>query len=220
MVPTSRFSIHIGLKGADEKMVDGKLVVRFGRAGSTSGSVLPARVTSADGNVAGLLRQHFNSFQGRGEEHSCDVLSAFTDEQGNFEADYLPGATYCICIDDARFVSNIIDLIPYESTTGKTNGPSLYVSPRATGRNRRHRGPGKTPIAHQYINLETPHEYSWRKTGKHGTASAAAGGRSRPTSKARQHVCPARQRDRGISLLSRVAVTGIGQSQIRRRHQA
>ena len=61
------------------------------------------------------------------EENRSDVLYAVTDETGRFEANFLPDATYCICVNDARYVSQIIDLIPFVAATNTTTSPRLNV---------------------------------------------------------------------------------------------
>jgi hypothetical protein len=68
-----------------------------------------------------------DSFQGE-EENYSDVVYATTEADGSFTAEVLPGATYCLCVEDERLVGNIIDLIPYELDTGKSNGAVLNVT--------------------------------------------------------------------------------------------
>jgi len=121
------------------------------------------QVTSTRGSVAGLHVEMW-SFQGE-EQNRSDVLGAFTDEKGSFAADYLPGSTYCIYVNDARYVSNIIDLIPYDSVTGKTNAPALTISEGQPVEIVVTSGSARSPVAHQMIQLKTPHEYSWRENG-------------------------------------------------------
>ena len=145
-------------------MVDGTMVVRVRRSQFDNRKHIIGRVTSADGTVAGFSVS-IKSFQGE-EKNRVDRSLRVYGRAGKFAADYLPGATYCICIDDARFVSNIIDLIPYEPTTDKTNAPSLNVSPGQPVEIVVTAGPAKHPVAHQCINLETPHSYSYREDGQ------------------------------------------------------
>jgi len=152
------------VKAADEEMVDGTIVVRLRKSQFENRKRVAGQVKSANGDVAGFSVS-IRSFQGE-EKNRSDVLYAFTDEHGEFAADYLPGATYCICINDTRFVSNIIDLIPYESTIDKTNAPSLNISTGQPVEVVAASGPAKRPIAHQGIQLETPHDYSWREDGR------------------------------------------------------
>ena len=123
--------------------------------------------------MAGLF-VNINSFQGE-EKYMGDALHAFTDEQGRFAADYLPGATYCICVDNVRFASNIIDLIPYEPATGKTNAPSLNVSPGRPVEIAVTAGPAKSPVAHQVVTLRTHHDFTWSEDGQtqHGIGGRA-----------------------------------------------
>ncbi len=157
------------VKAADEEMVDGVIVVKLKKSQFGDRRPIVGQVKSTDGNVAGFYVS-IRSFQG--EEKNCsDVLHAFTDKHGRFTADYLPGATYCICVNDARFVSNIIDRIPYEPTTDKTNAPSLNIFAGQPVEVVVTSGPAKRPLAHQFINLRTSHDYSWREGGRtrHGS---------------------------------------------------
>lgn len=121
------------------------------------------QVVSPGRSVAGLSVE-MRSFQGEEERHS-DVVYSFTDENGRFAANYLPGATYCICVNDARFVSDIIDLIPYDPAEDETSSPSLSLREGQLIEVIATVGPGKTPIPYQWIQLETPHLYSWLENG-------------------------------------------------------
>jgi Thioredoxin-like len=121
-------------------------------------------VASTEGSVAGFFVEMW-SFQGE-EEGRSDVRHAFTDEKGAFAADYLPGSSYCVFVNDARSVSNILDLMPYDPVTGKTNAPSLTISQGKPVEVTVTSGPGKVPVAHQFVHLDTPHEYSWRENGR------------------------------------------------------
>ena len=152
------------VKAADEEMIDGVLVAKLQKSRLAERKRVVGHVQSPDGNVAGFCVSIY-SFQGE-EKNRSDVLYAFTDGDGRFEADYLPGATYCICVNDDRFVSNIIDLIPYEPATGKKNEPSLDISEGQPVEVVVTSGPERTPVAHQYIQLDTPHRYSWREGGQ------------------------------------------------------
>jgi len=148
--------------GADET-VDGAIVVRIKKSRFENRKRVVGQVASTESNVAGFFVEMW-SFQGE-EEHRSDVLHAFTDENGRFAADYLPGSTYCIYVNDARYVSNIIDLIPYEPVGDQTNAPSLTISEGQPVEVAVTSGPAKAPVAHQWVQLETPHHYSWRENG-------------------------------------------------------
>ena len=151
------------IKAAKQETVDGVILVRVKKSRLDARKRVAGKVLSARGSVAGL-RVEMTSFQGE-EEHRIDLLSTFTDEQGSFAADYLPGSTYCIYVNDIRYVSNIIDLIPFDAVTGKTNAPSLTVSEGQPVEIAVTSGSARTPIAHQLIQMETPHQYSWRENG-------------------------------------------------------
>jgi hypothetical protein len=143
---------------------DGAMVVRVKKSRFEDRKRVVGQVASTAGNVAGFFVEIW-SFQGE-EENRADVLYAFTDENGTFAADYLPGSTYCIYVNDARYVSNIIDLIPYEPAGERTHAPSLTISEGEPVEIAVTSGPAKTPVAHQWIQLETPHQYTWRENGR------------------------------------------------------
>lgn len=152
------------IEAADEEFVDGVTIGSLRRSRFLQRKSVVGQVEATDGNVAGFC-VNIQSFQGE-EENRSDLLRAFTDGDGRFEADYLPGATYCICINDDRFVSNMIDLTPFDPATNETNEPSLDISEGQMVEVIVTSGPERTPIAHQYLNLETPHRYSWREDGR------------------------------------------------------
>jgi hypothetical protein len=152
------------VKAADEKTVDDAILVRLKRSRFDARKRVVGHVESTATNLAGFSVEMY-SFQGE-EEHRSDVLYAFTDENGAFVADFLPGATYCINVNDSRYVSNIIDLIPYDSATSKTSAPLLTISEGRPVEVAITAGPARIPVAHQWIQLETPHQYSWLENGR------------------------------------------------------
>jgi RNA polymerase sigma factor (sigma-70 family) len=151
------------IKAAKEETVDGVMLVRIKKSRFDARKRVVGRVASTRGSVAGL-NVEMRSFQGE-EENRIDLLSAFTDEQGSFAADYLPGSTYCIFVNDARYVSKIVDLMPYDPVADRTNAPSLTISEGQPVEIAVTSGSSKSPIAHQMIQMSTPHEYSWRENG-------------------------------------------------------
>jgi hypothetical protein len=161
------------IKAAKEETVDGVILVRVKKSRFDARKRVVGQVTSTRGSVAGLHVEMW-SFQGE-EQNRADVLFAFTDENGTFAADYLPGLTYCIFVNDARYVSNIIDLIPYDYLADKTNAPSLTISEGQSVEIAVTSGSARSPVAHQMIGLTTPHQYSWRENGQTRTGQ---GGRT------------------------------------------
>jgi hypothetical protein len=151
------------VNAADEKTGDGAIVFGLKRSRLDARKRVVGRVAANGVNLAGFSVEMY-SFQGEAK-HRPDALCAFTDENGTFAADYLPGSTYCITINDARYVSNIIDLISYDPVTGKTNAPSLTISEGQPVELAVTTGRAKAPVAHQSISLETPHRFSWKENG-------------------------------------------------------
>jgi hypothetical protein len=156
-----------------EKAVDGAILVKVKRSRFNARKRVTGHISSAQRNLAGFLVELY-SFQGE-EEHRSDMLYAFTDEQGAFTADVLPGATYCVFVMDARYVSNIIDLIPYDPATKKVEPPSLTVSEGRPVEILVNSGPAKVPVPYQSVYLTTHHEFSWSQNGmtRHGRAGRA-----------------------------------------------
>jgi hypothetical protein len=145
-------------------MVDGAIVFSLKKSRLDGRKRVVGQVASTAGNLAGFSVEMY-SFQGE-EEHRSDVLYTFTDENGTFTADCLPGSTYCINVNDARYVSKIIDLIPYDPVTQKMSTPSLTVSEGQPVEVAVTLGPARVPVPHQWIQLETPHQYSWLENGR------------------------------------------------------
>ncbi|MEX2142767.1 MAG: M56 family metallopeptidase [Pirellulales bacterium] len=125
---------------------------------------LIGKVASESVDVGGLLVL-LQTFQGEEENHS-DRAYAITEHDGSFTADCLPGATYWVCIADERYVSKIIDLIPYEPETGKSNVAMLQVSEGEPVEIRVTFGPSRQPMRNQWVHLRAPHEYTWQENGE------------------------------------------------------
>ncbi len=159
------------VKAADPQTVDGTMVIPLKKSRFQDRKRVVGRVKAADGNVAGFFLR-IDSFQGE-EEHSMDALYAFTDENGRFAADCLPGATYCVYVNDARFVSELIDLILVDPLNERINSPELTVVKGQPVEIVVTSGPDKVPLPYQGINLRTEHDYTWLEDGKkrHGTNS-------------------------------------------------
>ena len=157
------------IKAAREEMVDGTIVVNLKKSQWENRKQMVGQVNSPNGTPGGFLVS-LDSFQGE-EEHRCDVLFAFTDSTGKFSCSVLPNATYCEFVNDACWVSNAIDGIPYESATQKNTSPTLTLTKGTKVEVVLTEGPDKKPIANQSVYLRTPHEYSWREEGRtrHGS---------------------------------------------------
>jgi hypothetical protein len=161
------------VKAADEKTVDGAIVFGLKKSRLDARKRVVGQVAANGSNLAGFSVEMY-SFQGEAA-HRSDVLYTFTDENGAFAADYLPGATYCVNVNDDRYVSNIIDLIPYDPVAGKANAPSLTISEGQPVEVAVTAGRANAPVAHQLVYLKTPHDYSWLENGN---AQHGQGGRN------------------------------------------
>lgn len=110
-----------------------------------------------EGSKAGY-HVSWRSFEGEQKGHS-DFVDTITDQQGNFSADVLPGATYCVFINDTREVSNMIDLIP--APTDDTLAPTavLYLQKPEMLAITVTAGAMKRPVANQPVHVRQTHDY-------------------------------------------------------------
>lgn len=145
-----------------ETAADGALIMKLRRRAHRKPFV--GRVTSEHFDVAGLLVE-IRSFQGENEGYG-DALHVYTNEDGTFTADCIPGATYCVCVNDALLTSNIVDLIPYEPDTGKSNRASLYVAEGEPVEIRVSAGSNRIPLPNQAVYLRSVHSYTWIEDGE------------------------------------------------------
>ncbi len=151
------------VRTGEAETVKGAMLVKVRKSRFAARKRVVGQLASARHDLAGFYVEMY-SFQGE-EKNQSDVRYAFTDENGKFAADYLPGSTYCINLNDARYVSNIIDLIPYDPDTQKTNPPSLTLSEGQPVELALTSGPARAPIAYQSIFLQTLHDFSWHANG-------------------------------------------------------
>ena len=200
------------------EVVDGAIVARMKKKATNRGRVV-GRVESKDASTSGVLVR-MESFQGEKKNH-MDKLAAFTDSDGGFSVEYLPGATYCVYVNDARFVSNVIDLIPYEPEREETAAPVLTLSKGRPVDIVATAGPKKRPLAFQRTDFRTEHRFSWREAGKarHGrvgprwSAVTDAQGRIRT-------FAPGGQVLKASMVAPEWRPESIGRSQDGRRHQS
>lgn len=148
---------------------DGALVMTLKRRVSRKPFV--GKVTSDRFDVGGLLVE-IKSFQGEEEGHS-DHIYVFTDEEGNFTANCIPGATYTVCVNDGQLQSNMIDLIPYELDTGKSNVAKLKVSEGNPIEIRVTSGASREPMTNQWVYVRQVHRFTWIEDGEKRNGSGA-----------------------------------------------
>ena len=123
------------------------------------------RLVSTMVNDLGGFSVSLWSFQGEQEHHS-DPVCAFTDSDGGFSVDVLPDATYCAYMRDTRWVSDIIDLLPFRSATGEITSPQLSVKEGQEVQVTVTSGPKKKPYPNLTLNLHREYQYSWREGGR------------------------------------------------------
>lgn len=114
----------------------------------------------------------WRSFQGEQEGHS-DFVDSITDQQGNFSADVLPGATYCVFINDTRGVSKMIDLIPAPADDALAPTAVLQLQDPEILTISVTAGATKRPVANQPVHVRQTHSYQWVENGKQLSGSSA-----------------------------------------------
>ena len=145
-----------------ETAEDGALVMKL--KARVDRKPLVGKVTCENLDVSGLMVE-IRSFQGEEEGYS-DHLSTFTDADGGFSAPCIPGATYCVFVNDPQLTSNMIDLIPYEPDTGRSNEAELIVTEGKPIEVRVTTGPDSKPMPNEWVYIRTVHDYSWYEDGE------------------------------------------------------
>ncbi len=114
----------------------------------------------------------WRSFQGEQEGRS-DFINSVTDQHGNFTAEVLPGATYCVFVNDVVDVSNMVDLlpapkdgVPAEDAVLHLLKPEMLTISVTTGKSNR-------PIANQPVSVRQTHTYQWMEDGKQHRGQSA-----------------------------------------------
>lgn len=119
-----------------------------------TGQVNPTR------SRAGGFYVTLDSFQGE-QKRRRDVLGVFTNADGSFSFDVLPDSTYCAFVCDARWVSEIIDLIPYVSELDQVNTPRLTVVEGMEVEVIVTSGPNKLPYSNLEILFQREHSFKF-----------------------------------------------------------
>ncbi|MCA9185366.1 MAG: M56 family metallopeptidase [Pirellulaceae bacterium] len=142
---------------------DGVLVVRLKPRVERKRFV--GKVEAVDGISVGGLNLQVRSFQGE-EQRRSDHLSPFTDANGNFEAEVIPGATYCVCVNDDLVASNTIDLIPFDPATGRSKAAKLTASEGEAIEVEVTSGDTRRPMVGTTIYCRVVHNFSWSENGQ------------------------------------------------------
>ena len=108
------------------------------------------------------------SFQGERKMQS-DIETVFTDTDGSFAVNVLPDARYCAYAIDSLWVSNIIDLIPYQSTFNQTNSTELSISAGQPVEVLVTSGPQRKPYPNLTINFQREHRFTWQENKQQQT---------------------------------------------------
>lgn len=147
-----------------EVNAEGVFEVRVKKSQRSARKQITGQVSSFDGNPAGFCVEIYSSESQ--DRFRPEQRYAITDAQGRFSVDVYPGTTYCFYVIDARCVSNMIDLIPYEPETQKLTSPLLEVVQGNPIEVLVTSGPDKTPIVAASVGLQSSHQFNWTEKGE------------------------------------------------------
>src|SRR5262249_30982505 len=128
------------------------------------------RVLSSEKEVTtpGGFYVELQSFENELKNYS-DMPRMFTNPDGTFAADVLPGETYCCFVSDKRWVGKMIDLIPCDADRTKLTPPELEVFAGEPVEVAVTSGPKNGPVANLPVLFRRYHQFQYMKNGiRHG----------------------------------------------------
>lgn len=143
-------------------VVDGVLVFTLHPRGPRE--LVKGRVI-ASGTSPGGFRVSLDSFQGE-KKHEIDMLWTYTAADGSYEMDILPEATYCGFVTDEHWVSQIVDLIPFQAAVNHAAAPELTVESGEKVEVLVTIGPENEPVPNLSVNFRRHHSFNWRENGE------------------------------------------------------
>ncbi len=136
---------------------------------STKRHAITGQISGANEFVGGFTIK-LGSFQHE-QEGRLDYAYAFSNPDGSFSASVLPDATYAIFLEDDQWVAKSVDLIPYESDTGRENCPVLFVEEGVPVRISLSQGSEERPIPFTFVNINSSHSFTWMEDGRSRSGS-------------------------------------------------
>jgi len=129
--------------------------------------------SSAMSSVGGFNIQ-LRSFQGEREVRAA-AQSTFSNPDGSFNVEILPGSTYCIYVRDSNWVSQVQNMILFDSRTGIAATPEIELLKGETIRILATQGAQQNPYANLGVNVISRYRFSWLENGKqrHGSLGIA-----------------------------------------------
>lgn len=173
----------------DHQWIDGDFVVQV--KPKKTRQLASGALKRKNGSVAGFTVQ-WRSFQGEQERRS-DHLFSTTDQEGRFSAMVLPGATYCVFVNDKHYISDMVDLIPCPTDQDKRPADlKLSLSEGTPVNIRLTTGDAQRPIENQILNVRQEHHFQWIENDKtrHGSSARDSWAITDHTGSATVHVIP------------------------------
>lgn len=131
---------------------------------------ITGRVDSQLTDELGGYNIQFRSFQGE-FERQMDSIVAFSNPDGTFSVDVLPGSTYCVALNDEYLVSSPQFQMLFDPNTETASVPIVEM---IRGRNLRivaTCGPDRKPYGGLPVMLDGENEFSWMQDGRERTGS-------------------------------------------------
>ncbi len=151
-------------KTATEEMNDGVIVVRIGKAKTLQRQRITGKIVLPR-NLQGGFRVRLGSFQ-HPQQGRYDPVFARCDLSGQFSADVMPGATYCICVDDAQWVSDFWTGVLYDPETKQVNSPTLRLAKGERIEVEVTQGKDRAPRPNTTVSLSSRHDFNWIEDGQ------------------------------------------------------
>ncbi|WP_390620289.1 M56 family metallopeptidase [Rubripirellula amarantea] len=135
------------------------------------GRVTPGPLPIDQARLTGISVYAF-SYQGD-EESRIESQRAFTDRDGQFWIDSLPGSTYSIFVDSPDLVSRHTDVVLFDSATNQANSPTVVLQQGVLVTVKLTSGPNRLPIVNEIVRFHSDHSFEFVKDDRQTTGRAS-----------------------------------------------
>ncbi len=133
---------------------------------------IKGRLKSIDAESLGGFSIALETFQAE-REHTIERLRAFTNPDGTFEAEVLPGSTYCLFVHDLNWCSKPIDMILFDPKKNKAATPELTLARGEKIQIVVTHGPDKKPLPDLMVRVKSRYLFQWNENGQERTGSSS-----------------------------------------------
>ena len=163
-------SLSLFIPGGKWVMVDSSLqledgIYRVRLKPSTARQRITGRINSKMARSLGGVNVVVSSFQAE-RENTLDRRRVFSNPDGTFSVDVLPGSTYCIYANDLEWVSDPFDAILFDPKKNNVVEPEITLIRGEKVRVVVTQGPLRRPYANVAVDLASDHDFSWIENGE------------------------------------------------------